>query len=331
MRPAAAINAWSSILGKATIESALAGKKWVFLVAAEDGRRYILKVVRPDARDASIADEYRILLHLQKAGLPVAPLLITDSGTVSADLDGDSFVLMEFLPNDRHLSPEAGQDALHTCNRIGCAIGSLASALERYPWAVESFTHDIVHQTFEIRYPALPTELRNALGRRVHDATNALSDIPMQLIHGDCNPGNVLLRKTGSGIEVSGFVDLDHLPTGQRIYDLAYYIAYRCRHYAASHSSTGHSAERFAELIAAYVSGYNSSNPLTSRELNAILPAILSAEITSTAWSYLVLTEWHDVDKDGQQDGYDQGRQSLYWILENYALIENELHKASVC
>ena len=75
-------------------------------------------MIRPDARNASIADEYRVLLHLQKAGLPVAPLLITDSGTVSAALDGERIVLMELLRNDRQLSPEACPDAGQTSNRI---------------------------------------------------------------------------------------------------------------------------------------------------------------------------------------------------------------------
>lgn len=53
----------------------------------------------------------------------------------------------------------------------------------------------------------------------------AFAGLPVQPIHGDCHGSNVLLCNG----EVSGFIELDHLPTGPRLYDLAYDLADRLK------------------------------------------------------------------------------------------------------
>jgi Ser/Thr protein kinase RdoA (MazF antagonist) len=61
-------------------------------VRAADGRRYILKRLDADP-PAKVADQQRILLHLQARGVPVAPAIPTDDAQLLARGDEHQYAL----------------------------------------------------------------------------------------------------------------------------------------------------------------------------------------------------------------------------------------------
>jgi hypothetical protein len=67
-------------------------------------------------------------------------------------------------------------------------------------------------------------------------------------------------------------------------------------------------------LVGHYVAGYHAANPLTSKEMDAVAPAILAAEITSTTWSYLIASGQLDRNPAGQVDGFRVGSRSMAWL-----------------
>jgi Ser/Thr protein kinase RdoA (MazF antagonist) len=136
----------------------------------------------------------------------------------------------------------------------------------------------------------LPSDVQLLIRPHESKARAALAGLPVQLIHGDCNNGNVLLN----GGRVSGFIDFDHLPVGERIYDLAYYLVHVVRRGGRA-------------SIREYVDGYDAANPLTPNERAAVPAAMLAAEVSLTSWSYVLLTELPDRARPGEATSYQEG------------------------
>ncbi|QNE17271.1 phosphotransferase [Kribbella qitaiheensis] len=221
------IDAWSNTLGTPRVDRLAHGNPDVRLwsVWGDDDRPYILRAVGQWRPGASLTDEHRVLLHLKEAGVSVAVPVRSNDGALYVEHRNRTYVLVPRLPADdveHELLPDAGD----VCARIGSAIGGLHLALAEYPRVVESYEHDLLQHAFEGSRPKLPRNIRERwIDPHAEVARTVLRGLPIQLIHGDCNSGNVLLSEG----QVSGFIDLDHLPVGQRIYDLAYYLVSRVR------------------------------------------------------------------------------------------------------
>jgi Ser/Thr protein kinase RdoA (MazF antagonist) len=316
------IAAWSSILTNPRVDRIAHANPEVQLwsIGCEDDRSYVMRAFGPWRPGASLADEYRVLLHLQGAGIAVAVPFVTDDAALCVK-DGDtSYVLAPRLAADgdenRELLPKGGD----VCFRIGSAIGRLHAALAEYPWPVESYEHDLLDHAFGQSYPQLPKDVRaHSVDPHRDVAMARLGGLPVQLIHGDCNSGNVLL----SDGRVSGFIDFDHLPTGQRIYDLGYYLVHRVREVAARSEKQDRFGPAVLSFVGRYVAGYHAANPLSEAERAAVPAAMLAAEISLTTWSYLLLTEMTYRAGPNEVESYARGVSSLDWISRNFMKLAN--------
>ncbi len=311
------VEAWQSVLGCATL-SPWQDRSDLALVTAEDGRTYMLKEHGPWRNGASLADEYRVQLHLHAAGLPVSVLVVTDEGRLAAGDATTSYTLSPVLPAEE-IDPELADDAAGACRRVGEIIGRLHVELARYPWPVSSFRHELKQRTFGEAYPRLP---RAWTGRTVEpiraQLTAAVTGLSTQLIHGDCSPGNILLRTQRSEVVVSGLIDIDHLPVGQPIYDLGYYLGARARTAVSASAIQPDRCAVFVSRLGDYVAGYRTRNRLTSREISAVIPTMIAAEITSVEWSNQILTGQIDRDPRGHEENVSTGLQMLSWLCENF-------------
>ena len=316
------VKAWSGVLGDTPAISPSEDNKHVWSVLAEDGRSYILKHIGRWRPGASLADEFRVLLHLQAAGISVALHVPTDDAKLFAGEIVDKHILVPLIPAqpiDHELEP----DAEGSCFRIGRSIGLLHKALESYPWPVASFTENIA-EGFAEAYEILPAELQALLAEPSRKrADDALTGLPDHLMHGDCTPGNVLLRRELGHIVVAGFIDLDHLPHGQRIHDLGKYLSYQIRELVRHPADRERRGMVFLHLVGCYVAGYQSVNPLSDREIAAIAPAVLAADASNTAWSYRILSGWQDRDQTGHAEAFRLGSLSVAWICEHFDQLEN--------
>jgi Ser/Thr protein kinase RdoA (MazF antagonist) len=106
--------------------------------------------------------------------------------------------------------------------------------------------------------------------------TAALRDLPTQLIHGDCHGGNILLYRR----QVSGFVDLDHLPTGPRVYDLGYLLADMAKAPFVGVPAHRGWLQHFHRLIA----GYEGESRMSEREKGALWYVMLATQVLFVDW-----------------------------------------------
>jgi Ser/Thr protein kinase RdoA (MazF antagonist) len=307
------LGAWSSILREPHVEPVEHANPEVRLWSVTDGRHsFLVRAFGPWRPGAGLADEYRVLLHLRRAGLPVALPVVTDAASLFAQEGDASYLLIPRLPAEDG-DAELRADAAEVCSHIGAAIGSMHRALAEYPWPVASYEHDLRRQTLEEAGPKLPPDVRSRwVDRHLATVEDRLTGLGMQLIHGDCNSGNILVHQG----RVSGIIDLDHLPRGQRIYDLAYYLAHRVRAAIARPEDDFTSA--LFSSIGGYVTGYDAVNPLSEKEHAALPVAVLAAEISLTSWSHVLLTELTYRAGPGEAEHYAHGVRSLRLISENF-------------
>ncbi|MEQ7011302.1 phosphotransferase [Actinopolymorpha sp. B17G11] len=224
----AALEAWKSVVGAARVEPMDEVHNPIWKVTGEDGRQWVLKHLPQMSPGVGPVEEYRVLCYLQAGGLPVAVPVVTDDGLIVHNADhlgtdpnqtqptgADAYALIPLLRNDPelHESPALA----HT---IGAGIGRLDQMLAECPWHVTSFSDDPAPDILGDGYAKLPVELRTLVDPLRDQLWAALADLPTQLTHGDCNVGNVLVHNG----EVTGYIDLDHLPHSPRVRDLSYYL-----------------------------------------------------------------------------------------------------------
>ena len=126
----------------------------------------------------------------------------------------------------------------------------------------------------------------------------ALADLPAQTIHGDCHGGNYLLYRG----QVSGFVDLDHLPTGPRVYDLGYLLADM-----AKAPFVGVLAHRgWLDTFHHVVAGYQREVALSRREVEALWTVMLATQVLFVDW-FLA---------HGRYELARKNLEAFYWIYE---------------
>jgi Ser/Thr protein kinase RdoA (MazF antagonist) len=252
-------------------------------VTAEDGREWVLKHLPEFPPGVGPVEEYRVLCYLQAAGLPVATPIVTDEGLIAFNADNlrtdparkqptgkQAYALIPLLPNDSEL-----RESPRLAHTIGAGIGRLDRVLADCPWQVTSFIDDPARQILQERYPSLPEELR-ALTAPLRDRLYAaVVDLPTQRTHGDCNVGNVLVHDGA----VTGYIDLDHLATGPRVYDLSKYLVSRLN----AHVDHG-DPESMAAVLRHYVAGYQGTYPVSDGELAAVVPLMLTIAIGNADW-----------------------------------------------
>ena len=192
----------------------------VYQFGIEGGDPIIAKFYRPQRwSEAQIREEHSFSLALEEAEIPiVAPL----------QRDGES--LFSFGEHRFSLYPRRGGHApdlsdLETLYRLGQqlgrlhAIGKLKTFDHRPTLSLQSFA--INSRTFLIENDFIPPSLLDAYTtlsqHLIEKMTTILETTPFkpQRLHGDCHPGNILLRPDSLWL-----VDLDDARNGPAIQDL---------------------------------------------------------------------------------------------------------------
>lgn len=308
-RARAALGAWVGHIGPvATLKVAYpgwaGGEATAFAVTTKCGERFILKNIASSLNAERIDTEYNLLRHLQAFGVPVAVPIPPDSGQLCVrDQDG-VYLLYPMLPADQTIPP-GGIEEVYA--NIGAAVARLHVALAAYPGQVDSWTMDLPRTLAEEAVPriarALTGDDKDAFQRvwmLLHeDMSAALTALPTQLIHGDCHGGNYLLYRG----DVSGFVDLDHLPTGPRVYDIGYLLADMAKaQFVDIHAHRGW-LQRFQHVVI----GYQRENTLSRREKDALWFVMLATQLLFVDWFF----------QHGRDELARKNLEAFYWIHRN--------------
>lgn len=307
---------WTTILGaQPTVGEELTGRE-LWPVTAEDGSRYFLKRLGP-WRNLPVADEARVLGWLSRHGIEVAEFMITDRARVFAGEVEDSYVLIPRIASDV-LSPS---EVRGTEEVVGAKIAELHRQLAAYPWSVNSYAERLAEALGgDLR---LPSDIAAAFDEERGAMTEVIDRLPVQLVHGDLTPDNVLLRRPGA---VAGFIDFDHLPIAPRVWELGRYLSRRIRRRWQESDPAQHRLEDLGPLI----SGYQAVTALTGPELEALPALILACNLVEISYDQQIadgvlerrmLPDHHEILADTIE--------ATRWQLANPGAVEDATRSAA--
>ena len=223
-----------------------------------------------------LESEFDVLSHLNGFGVPVSIPIHADTGHPYVLEQGHVYTLSPALRNDQGQEPF---DLRVVYANIGKALGRLHGALRAYQKPILSWHYDLPVRIFDEAVPRISEHLTESQAADLNhmvealrpEMAPALSGLPEQHIHGDSHGSNILLHHG----QVSGFIDLDHLPSGPRIYDLSYLMAdmLKSRLYHPS------AVRQCFHLFPALLSGYQDDTILSERERVALWYAMLAVQL----------------------------------------------------
>lgn len=247
----------------------------VYRVRSTEGEDLILKKLALSQNSQDRLDlEHEILRHLDSTGVPIAlPLAAPDGRTFVLHSDA-LFTLSPDLV-------EAGTERTpwtEMAGRYGEAIAQLHESLSLLPtaqFAERTWRNRPLEESLDQCLPRLVSELPRAEARRLSRSVEAvaplmrssLTDLPEQLIHRDCHPGNILV----AGDKIVGFIDCDHFSIGSPVLDLAYFLDHLIKWDVRDAART----QEWIEQLPDFVEGYVARSPLSLRELEAISPMLV--------------------------------------------------------
>ena len=273
------------------------------LIKTMNGKFFILK----EKSDISITKkESNLLVHLLKAGAPVAvPIRTLKSEWYVID-EGKIFCLYPKLPGENITEHYAG-NATSRAEKFGKAIGQLHtwfSKCDGIPGYSELKLLEIIQEW------ALPC-IRKHKGVVSEEAIEAAwsgvemdlnkhyHELPKHLIHRDPNPANMLFDKG----KLTGFIDFEMVERGPRIFDLCYcgtsllvgaYPDYK-------------KMQTWPDLYHAIVKGYQEFISLTSIELKSLYGTLVTIELLFAAFSL----------ESGNEGAAKCNASVLFWLKEN--------------
>jgi Ser/Thr protein kinase RdoA (MazF antagonist) len=266
---------WQTILGENPTLEFGDNVRELWQVESEHGERYFLKRLGP-WRNLPVLSEYRMIIHVLEEGVRVPAFLLTDDGAISAGPTEDSFVLMRAFEQEHRLAADIPRFE----SEVGSATAYLHQAMSRYSQPLGSYTENIEGGlTNGLR---LSDDLLRRLDAVRDEILQLLSKLPLQVIHGDFTPDNVLHLSQGRGI---GFIDFDHLPNGPRIWDIAKYLSRRIRFGWCQ----GAPATVRMDCVEAFLAGYTKVVPLDQTEIEALPGAALAYNVMEASYDQSII------------------------------------------
>ncbi|NJM08502.1 phosphotransferase [Candidatus Gracilibacteria bacterium] len=272
------------------------------------GASYILKDIsdNPDLRRL----EFRrsVLAHVARQSLRVPVPLLSQSERIAVQWEGRFYLLTDYIEADTYHDDPALQSELfyHT----GQAIAQLHQALAAYPnteLSHKTWREDLaggVAKWIAALVDGLPTQQAAVVERvsllRGAAIEAALRDLPEQLIHRDCHPGNILVQET----QVIGFIDCDHICIGPRIFDVAYYAVHHLKWVTDDEAAT----QRWLRNLPQLLRGYMSQQMLEAAEIIALPSAMMAY--------HLLLAHWFL--RGSKHESIALEVQALDWLDRNY-------------
>lgn len=243
--------------------------------------------------------------------------MITEHAKLTVEQAEDSYILIPRLATN----PLPPANVLNLEETVGRAIAELHHALAAYPWPANSYREQLTDAL--LGDLLLPADVANSFARRRETMAEAIGRLPVQLVHGDLTPDNILLRSPDG---VAGFIDFDHLPLAPRIWDIAKYLSRRIR---LRWRSGTKATDRLAHL-GPLIRGYHKASPLSDQELNALPAAIAAGNIIEASYGQQIASGVLQRRKLPDHDEVLADTiEAARWHLANYTAVEEAVRSAT--
>jgi Ser/Thr protein kinase RdoA (MazF antagonist) len=249
----------------------------------EDGRIAVAKFYRPGRwSDAQILEEHRFALDLAAAEVPVAAPWELASVNGQLQISASPATLAHFGDQRFAVTPRQGGRAPELDDpEVLTWIGRLLARLHLVGQQ-QKFEHRLrwvgaepgqIARDWLLAHDSLPIQIApawktvvDACLSRIQNAFDAIPDLQLLRLHGDCHPGNILWTPDHG----PHFVDLDDAVTGPAVQDLWMLLS-------------GDSLATRQQL-ACVLEGYESVAKFDRRELKLIEPLRTLRMIHHSAW-----------------------------------------------
>ena len=272
------------------------------------GKEYILKTGDRAAllRNARVAKAMAV--HGLAAAVPV-PTIIGD------DLTKNSFVLIHKTKGEPLSKSERfGVNCEDFGFKYGQSISRLHKALAAVEEDIQPFEQNLFAHVTEWALPNVQKQnIQWDMGipdvffeEYVRDFGALFKKLPKQLIHRDPNPCNILFC---SG-EVSGFADFELSERNVRLWDPCYCVT----GILSEQRDVENAYDKFPVILEAVLRGYDSVDPLTAEEKQAVYYIICSIQMICVAY-FESVNEYKDLAKTN--------RDMLLYIIKQKDQINN--------
>lgn len=255
-----------------------------FHLRASTGDEYVAKIA--SAAEPGIVNDFQVaaLLHLESLATPRVPTVIrTRGGQTSGNVTSNGIRYRLRLVN---YLPGAQLATMPIDRRLALDFGTRLAQLDV---GLQSFSHpgDQPELLWDLQKAGALRGLlshiddsaaRRSVERALDDfdrvVVSELDQLCTQVIHGDANPGNVIVDAAGAS--VSGFIDFGDMLRAPRICELAI---------AAAYLRGGN--ENPLEWITPFLVGYSCISPLAEREQALLFDLVrvrLATTITVLFW-----------------------------------------------
>lgn len=267
------------------------------------GKDYILKT----GDRAALLLNARIAKAMASQGLAAAVPIPTKDGGELTD-DKNCFVLIrkstgEPLSKAERFGAKCGDFGF----KYGQSIAKLHNALAKVESDIQPFEQNLFEHVTEWALPLVKKQniqwnmgiSESFFEEYIRDFGALFEKLPKQLIHRDTNPCNILFNNG----EVIGFADFELSERSVRLWDPCYCAT----GILSEQRDTENAYDKFPEILDSILHGYDSVNPLTPEEKQAVYYVICSIQMICVAY-FESVNEYKELAKTN--------REMLLYIIE---------------
>ncbi|MFZ6798196.1 phosphotransferase [Undibacterium sp. Di24W] len=248
---------------------------------------YVFKIANPNWSHADLDIENAALLHLAKTcpDLTLPQVMLTRSGQhilplITGGGQECHMRLLSFVEGEIYANVAVREDLdqHYLQTSLGIAIGKLDRGLENFQHAsmdryVDWSISNLPELQDEIAY-VTEDDLRELVRHHTHyfakQEATWKKTLPMSVIHNDANDFNVIVAATAADPKphVNAIIDFGDMCRHLRIVDLAITVVYALQHVEKD--------QAVIDCIRAILQGYQSQNPLSKQEIQALYHVIMA-------------------------------------------------------